>query len=315
MRAPTSYNVIQKRLVKQSGGDFAIPDGTPEEEVQRAPPGYGVFASGYSGALAQQAQDPYFGGAYMSRLQHLTDEERANVAATTDADRMAGFYGKVIPEIIKKADATTGQLGEFDTSAMGPYGQIFNPVTIGANQAIAQNGRIAEGHKTTAEGMKAAREAGVTIDEPTVESSFGNPVFGTPATGYGVFAGNRTPDEEAKLTTANASMKKADADMIDANNPNKYNRKSGGSGSDGVATSIIVPVPGVGMMTVKGKNGAAVMEAARGATGRAEAPKVGQLRSLAERKGWSVVDEQGGGVSLSNGRVKQTYNAQGNRIR
>jgi hypothetical protein len=199
------------------------------------------------------------------------------------------------------------------------YG-IFDPVTSMADAAVARAGDIAGQHKTTAEGAKAAREAGITIDEPTVEQLFANPITGQPSTGYGLFGDNLTPGEQSDRITAEAAQTRAQADMIDANNPLKYNRKSGGSGggsSDGVQTSIIVPIPGVGMATIKGKNFDAVTaraNQARGSSGGSKSQRLQAIEGAAKQRGYRVQSSANGTV-ISDGRTTLRYDANGNRIK
>lgn len=313
-----SYANVFKKLQKQAAGDFgdASMDAAAQNAgVARAPIGYGVFAQGLAGALQAGAQDPAFGAASEFALREYADQERAAIGRQTAEQARAAFVQSIIknPELFKDPRA----MARLNVDDPGFYG-IINPVTMMADAAIARHNDVATGHKTTAEGLKATREAGFTVDEPTVEQAFANPVTGQSATGYGLFAGNLTPTEQADLTTAEAAMKKADADMIDVRNPLKYNRKSGGSGSggDGVQSSIIVPIPGLGMATLKGKNPDAVRaaaEAARGG-GAQTSGRVEALTRVAKQRGLSVAPRAGGGIVIQNGRSQLHYDAKGNRV-
>lgn len=306
------YGKLIKQLQQQT---TQIDAEAQAQATQRAPIGYGVFAQGLSGALQERAADPAFGGMHVAALQGYADQERAALSATSEADRKYGLFQALIknPELAKDPRAIMRLSND--------YG-LFDPVTSMADAAIARSGEIAEQHKTTAEGLNQARQAGVTVDEGTVEQLFGNPISGAPTTGYGLFEGNRTPEEVAKATTAEASMLKAQADMLDAKNPNKYNRKSGGTGAgDGVTSTIVVPIPGVGMGTFKGKNADAVMGAAQGATGTpngATPPPSGgiaRIRKNAESLGYKAEQFGSTYVFSKPGKPTQVFDATGRPIR
>lgn len=319
-----SYANVFKKLQRQAVGDFgdANMDAAAQNSgMARAPVGYGVFAQGLAGALQAGAQDPAFGAASEYALREYADQERAAIGQMSEADRQAAFAAKIIPALIQKGLDPNGVLSQINMgtdSPLGQYGKLFDPVTIMADAAVRRHNDVATGHRTTAEGLKAARDAGVAVDEPSVEQAFANPITGQGATGYGLFTGNLTPDEQSDRITADAAMKRADADMIDVRNPLKYNRKSGGSGSsgDGVQSSIIVPIPGLGMATLKGKNPDAVRAAAEAARGgdAQTSSRVEALTRVAKQRGLSVAPRTGGGIVIQNGRSQLHYDAKGNRV-
>lgn len=308
-RSKPAYGVI-KDLQKQSTGDFGVD--AAGQTVTKAPPGYGVFGQGLSGALQTAAQNPFYGGASMAALADYTDRERLNTASATQADRDQALTVSILthPELFKDARA----LEHLDTSALGASGKIFNPVPIAADAAIDRQKEISTAHKEVFAGLKDARDAGVTVADPNQLGDLANPITGEAPTGYGLFTGNRTPGEVAAQTTADANMIKAEADRTDANNPLKYNRKSGGSGGgDGTTTSIVVPVPGVGMVTVKGKNGQGVVDAARGyqngPTGTS--PLLADRLKAADRLGYNHTPQADGSYIIHGKNKSWHLNADG----
>lgn len=330
------YGTIFKKLQQQSAGQFVDAGVAPEQAEQvRAPIGYGVFASGLSGALQQQSSDPAFGALSRQALAEYADQERATIAQMSEADRQAAFAAVILPKIIEKADATTGQLGEFDVSALGPYGRIINPVSVAANQAIAQRGRIESGRKTTAEALGAERAAGIEHSTDVIRDRLSHPVFGRmqgddfqtdSMEGYNLFESGLSPKEQADITTAEAAMKRAEADMYSAHNAERVARAGRSSGdSSGTTTTFVVPVQGGGMATIKGKDGQAVLAEGMDArnynrSDRPDAPTYGpnrlqHVKNVAKQRNLTVRDTPSGIIVQDSRGNTVRYDRNGKVVR
>lgn len=313
------YGSIFKKLQQQAAGRFG--DGTEEEAQQqtRAPIGYGVFASGLAGALQQGANDPAFGGADIAALQGYAEKERASVTQATEADRRFALTQALFknPTLLQDPRAMQRLSNNYN---------IFDPIATAVDAAVDRRGAVASGQKITAEGLKAAREAGVTVDEDTIQNLFSNPITGEAATGYRLFGGNITPDEQARITSAEAAKMKAEADMYSAHNAERVARAGRSSSSgDGTTTTFVVPVPGGGMATIKGKDGPAVLAEGMDArnynrSDRPDAPAYGpnrlqHVKNVAKQRNLTVRDTPSGIIVQDSRGNTVRYDRNGKVVR
>lgn len=218
--------------------------------------GYGVFGQQYAATLP--TANPISGPLNDIALRHKAAQERSdyqlNLANAQEVQkRLATIAQKTELEKAVLANGPKSLDGErsVQTTADGGYGVIVDPVLQATNRTTQLAGDEAERYKTVAEAAKALRDAGVTVTPEAIAKRLTTPLATTPEAGYGLFEGNRTPDEQAKQTSADASMVSANADAVKAA---KYR---GGSESGGGEPTVSITLPGQDFLhpgpTVKGK--------------------------------------------------------------
>lgn len=209
--------------------------------VDSAP--FGYLANARAQQLAQRTGDPSIDAINRGILMRGGNGQAGYLQAleAANANQMAGSEAENAMEIDKAYLANAANLAQRGiSSAVRPADSGY--LSIGVPQlqqadVVQMDNTVQDTFNKAAQGTGYLANAGFREDPETAAARLANPLEETPTP----ISNYITPEDVARQTSANASMKNADANMIDAKNPRKYSNKGGDDGVKYVVNGVVGP--------------------------------------------------------------------------